>query len=179
MDEAAREPILISRDGNQAFEQLMGDELDASFRVAVAILGDQDEAHDATQEAFIAAWRQMSRLRDPAKAAAWLHRITINASISRLRRRARDRNASEIVGRMAPDRQPEDDAIVGRESLRAALWQLKPEHRLVVFLRYYEDLTVEQISRRIGVREGTVKSRLHYGLERLRHAYDGDLEQTR
>jgi len=179
MDEAARDRIAISRDEDQAFERLIADQLDASFRVAVAILGDRDEAHDATQEAFIAAWREMPRLRDPARATAWLHRITINASISRLRRRARDRKANEIVGRLAPDRLPEDEAIVRRESLRAALWQLKPEHRLVVFLRYYEDLTVEQISRRIGVREGTVKSRLHYGIERLRHAYDGDLEQTR
>ena len=179
MDEAARDPIAIARDESRAFERLMANQLDASFRLALAILGDRDDAHDATQEAFIAAWREMPRLRDPANATSWLHRITINASISRLRRRARDRQANEVVGRQAPDRLPDDEATVRRESLRAALWQLKPEHRLVVFLRYYEDLTVAQISRRIGVREGTVKSRLHYGLERLRQVYDGDQEQTR
>ena len=49
---------------------------------------------------------------------------------------------------------------------------LKPEHRVVLFLRFYEDLTVDQIAERIGIRQGTVKSRLHYGLERLRQAYE-------
>ena len=177
MNETVRDPIAVARDESIAFEQLMSEQLDASFRLAVAILGDQDEARDATQEAFIAAWRQLPRLRDPAKATSWLHRVTINASISRLRKRARDRAASETLSRETPNRMPDDEAVVRRESLRAALWQLKPEHRAVLFLRYYEDLTVDQIARRIGVREGTVKSRLHYGLERLRLAYDGTLEQ--
>ena len=72
-----------------------------------------------------------------------------------------------------------DEDVARREALRTAIWQLKPEHRAVVFLRFYEDLTVEQIARRIGIREGTVKSRLHYGLERLRSAYDGDQEHGR
>ena len=177
MNKLVRDPIAIAQDESLAFERLMAEQLDASFRLAAAILGDEDEARDATQEAFIAAWRQLPRLRDPAKATSWLQRVTINASISRLRRRTRDKAANESLGRAMPNRLPEDEAVVRRESLRTALWQLNPEHRAVVFLRYYEDLTVEQIARRIGVREGTVKSRLHYGLERLRYAYEGDQEQ--
>jgi RNA polymerase sigma-70 factor (ECF subfamily) len=180
VEEFAGDPIAIAVHDSQAFEQLMADQLDASLRLAVAILGDPEEARDATQEAFIAAWRQMPRLRDPAKAASWLHRITVNAAISRVRKRARDRTARESLGRQPAPTQgaPEDEAVVRRESLRAALWQLNPEHRAVLFLRYYEDLTVEQIAHRIGVREGTVKSRLHYGLERLRHAYEGPGEHV-
>lgn len=178
MKDVARDPIAIARDESQAFEQLMADQLDASFRLAVAILGDQDEARDATQEAFIAAWRQMPRLRDPAKATAWLHRITVNASISRLRKSARAKAAGETLGRDGAVPVPDDEVVVRRLSLRAALWQLDPEHRAVVFLRFYEDLTVEQIAQRIGIREGTVKSRLHYGLERLRLAYEGKQERA-
>ena len=177
MKEVARDPIALARDESLAFERLMADQLDASFRLAVAILGDQDDARDATQEAFIAAWHKLPGLRDPASAVAWLHRVTVNASISRLRRRARDRAVSDVLGRGPASRPSEDEAVVRRESLRAALWKLNPEHRAVLFLRYFEDLTVDQIARRIGVREGTVKSRLHYGLERLRRAYDGDEEQ--
>lgn len=177
MNEVARDPIAIAAGESQTFEQLMADQLDVSFRLAVAILGDQDDARDATQDAFIAAWRELPRLRDPAKATSWLQRITINAAISRLRKRARDRAASEGLSRQTPNHVPDDETVVRRESLRVALWQLNPEQRTVLFLRYYEDLTVEQIATRIGIRQGTVKSRLHYGLERLRLAYEGDREQ--
>jgi RNA polymerase sigma-70 factor (ECF subfamily) len=170
--EIARDPVSTVHRESAAFEDLMADHLDESFRVAVAILGDTDEARDATQEAFIAAWRQLPRLRDPAKAASWLHRITVNTSISRLRKRARDRTMARALRFAAGDGGGVDDGFVHRESLRTALWQLKPEHRVVLFLRFYEDLTVEQIAERIGIRQGTVKSRLHYGLERLRQAYE-------
>ena len=172
MKEIARDPVATAHRESEAFEVLMADHLDESFRVAVAILGDTDEARDATQEAFIAAWRQLPRLRDPAKAASWLRRITVNTSISRLRKRARDRTMAGALRFAAGDGGGVDDGLVHRESLRTALWQLKPEHRVVLFLRFYEDLTVEQIAERIGIRQGTVKSRLHYGLERLRQAYE-------
>lgn len=172
MKEIARDPMATAHYESEAFDVLMADHLDESFRVAVAILGDTDEARDATQEAFIAAWRQLPRLRDPAKAASWLRRITVNTSISRLRKRARDRTITGALRLAAGDGGGVDDGFVHRESLRTALWQLKPEHRVVLFLRFYEDLTVEQIAERIGIRQGTVKSRLHYGLERLRQAYE-------
>jgi len=178
VDDLARDPIAIAQVESLAFEQLMAAELDASFRLAVAILGDRDEARDATQDAFIAAWRKLPGLRDPAKASAWVHRITVNNAISRLRRRTRDVAATSRLARTPATGAAAEDAVIRRESLRAALWQLNPDHRTVLFLRFYEDLTVEQIARRIGVREGTVKSRLHYGLERLRLVYDGG-EETR
>jgi RNA polymerase sigma-70 factor (ECF subfamily) len=171
--EIARDQVSTAHRESAAFEDLMADHLDESFRVAVAILGDTDEARDATQEAFITAWRQLPRLRDPAKAASWLRRITVNTSISCLRKRARDRTVAGALRFAAGDGGGVDDSFVHRESLRTALWQLKPEHRVVLFLRFYEDLTVEQIAERVGIRQGTVKSRLHYGLERLRQAYEG------
>ncbi|MFI5262335.1 MAG: RNA polymerase sigma factor [Candidatus Limnocylindrales bacterium] len=164
--------MAIAQRESGAFEDLMAEHLDASLRVAVAILGDADEARDATQEAFITAWRQLPRLRDPAKAASWLHRITVNTSISCLRRRAREKSVTSALALAVGDGGGVDDGLVHRESLRTALWQLKPEHRVVLFLRFYEDLTVEQIAERTGIRQGTVKSRLHYGLERLRQAYE-------
>jgi RNA polymerase sigma-70 factor, ECF subfamily len=170
--EIARDSVATAHRESGAFEDLMADHLDESYRVAVAILGDADEARDATQEAFITAWRQLPRLRDPAKAGSWLHRITVNASISCLRKRARERTVAGALRLTASDGGGVDDGLVHRESLRTALWQLKPEHRVVLFLRFYEDLTVEQIAERIGIRQGTVKSRLHYGLERLRQAYE-------
>jgi RNA polymerase sigma-70 factor, ECF subfamily len=172
VNDVARDPAAIAHRETRVFEDLMADHLDESYRVAVAILGDADDARDAIQEAFITAWRQLPRLRDPAKAGSWLHRITVNASISCLRKQARDRAAAGSLRLAAGDGGGVDDGLLHREALRSALWQLKPEHRVVLFMRFYEDLTVEQIAERIGIRQGTVKSRLHYGLERLRQAYE-------
>jgi RNA polymerase sigma-70 factor (ECF subfamily) len=73
-----------------------------------------------------------------------------------------------------------DRGIAEREALAGALAELSPDHRLVIVLRFYADLSLEQISARTGERLGTVKSRLHYALEALRAAYDaGSREGSR
>jgi RNA polymerase sigma factor (sigma-70 family) len=70
----------------------------------------------------------------------------------------------------------ETDAFAVRDSLAAALRELSPEHREVVVLRFYLDLTIDEIATRTGARSGTVKSRLHHALRRLRDASRQDLE---
>jgi RNA polymerase sigma-70 factor (ECF subfamily) len=70
----------------------------------------------------------------------------------------------------------ETDAFAVRDSLAAALRSLSPEHREVVVLRFYVDLTVDEIAARTGARPGTVKSRLHHALRRLRMAAQPDFE---
>ena len=62
--------------------------------------------------------------------------------------------------------------VAERDALRGALAGLSPDHRLIVVLRYYGDMSLEEIADRTGERLGTVKSRLHYGLSALRAAYD-------
>jgi RNA polymerase sigma-70 factor (ECF subfamily) len=85
----------------------------------------------------------------------------------------RRRRVREIVSELVDPRVEDPfDGSAERAALRDALARLTPEHRTVVVLRYYADLSVEQIADRIGEREGTVKSRLHYGLAELRAAYD-------
>jgi RNA polymerase sigma-70 factor (ECF subfamily) len=153
-----------------AFRALADRHLDASYRLAHAILGQRAEAEDATHDAFITAWRNWSRLRDPELFERWFHRILVNTCRNRLRQISRGRQFDgAALPPMAADAYgPTHD----RDLLWPAMERLAPDHRVVLALRYYGDLSVDQIAARIGVRAGTVKSRLHRALQALRTELD-------
>jgi RNA polymerase sigma-70 factor (ECF subfamily) len=154
-----------------AFRRLADRHLDASYRLARAVLGSATEAQDATHDAFVQAWRQWSTLRDPARFEHWFSRILVNTCRNRLKRanRWRPQDISDDLA-AAPD-DPYSQAL-DRDMLGAALARLSPDHRLVVALRFYRDLTVDEIARQLGIRPGTVNSRLHYAMKRLHAALD-------
>ena len=152
--------------------------LDRAYRYATLMLGVRADAEDATHDAALTAWRRFGELRDRDRFDAWFGRILVNTCRDRLRARRRTPMSLDdqplMVGSlatafMAPD---ETETIAAHELLGSALRSLSPEHREVVVLRFYFDLTVDQIAARTGVRSGTVKSRLHYALRRLRAAID-------
>lgn len=148
------------------FDRLVAQELARAYRVATLIMGDPSEAEDAVQEAFLRAWQRWDRLRDQDRAGAWFGRILVNECRDRLRTRKPPRVpwlTSE------PVEAPSDPAE--REALRQALGDLSPDHKIVIVLRYYLDLSLEGIAGRTGAPVGTVKSRLHHGLEAMRAAY--------
>ena len=155
-----------------AFKRLAEAHLDASYRLARAILRDAAEAQDATHDAYVQAWRKWSTLRDPTRFEAWFDRILVNTCRNRLARSTRwqARDISEEVAMAAPGdpyRQTHDRDVLG-----AALLDLSPDHRIVVTLRYYLDLTIDDIAVRLEIPVGTVQSRLHYALKRLHAAID-------
>lgn len=139
-----------------------------AYRLAVAILRDEAAAQDAVQDAVLRAWLTWPRLRDRSRLDAWLDRIIVNCCRDRLRKKARD---SHFVRELRLDgRDPASDQRL--DALREAMTRLSPDHRIAVTLRYFDDLSIDEIARRTGCREGTVKSRLHYALSALRAAYD-------
>jgi RNA polymerase sigma-70 factor (ECF subfamily) len=160
----------------RTFERLVDRRaLDRAYRIARLILGDAIEAEDATHDAALAAWRRFAELREPARFEAWFGRILVNACRDRLRARRRLPISIEAlgIGPLSDSRSADPaEAVVRQELLRNSIRSLSPEHREVVVLRYYADLTVEQIAERTGARAGTVKSRLHYALRRLRADVD-------
>jgi RNA polymerase sigma-70 factor (ECF subfamily) len=151
--------------------------LDRAYRTARLILLDAGEAEDATHDAALAAWRQFGDLRDLEKFEAWFGRILINTCRDRLRARRRTPISIDTVQvrPLEPNAGPDfADAAADHDLLRHAFRTLSPEHREVIALRFYADLTVDQIAERTGARAGTVKSRLHHALRQLRSIVDAN-----
>ena len=151
------------------FSSRLDRSVDRTFRLAVVMLGNREDAEDAVEDAALRAWQHFTSLRDHDRFDAWFSRIVVNVCRDRLRER-RGRPAT-----LTFDPPSSFDPIgesVERAALYGALARLTPDHRAVVALHYLEGLTVDQIADRIGVRAGTVKSRIHYGVSELRAAYE-------
>lgn len=155
------------RTTDEAFAALTRRHVDRAYRLSWAILGDDADADDATQDAFAIAWRKRDSLRDPSRFDAWFGRILVNVCRERLRQRSRHRVRQLDE---APEPVIGDDSLdaATRDAIRAALRRLDADHRIVVVLRYWADLTVAEIAERVDVPPGTVKSRLHYALRSMR-----------
>jgi RNA polymerase sigma-70 factor (ECF subfamily) len=156
-----------------AFRDLAEQHLDRSYRLAHVILGNPADAQDATHDAFVQAWRRWPSLRDPAKFPQWFDRILVNTCRDRLRRTTRwpTQDLSDELAARGTDLV---DATLDRDIIGLALATLSPDHRVVVVLRFYQDLKAEEIARILGLRVGTVHSRLHYAMQRLRAALDAN-----
>jgi RNA polymerase sigma-70 factor (ECF subfamily) len=150
----------------EQFRRLAEGRLDGAYRLARAILHSAPDAEDATHDAFVLAWRSWRTLRDPARFDAWFDRILVNVCRNRLRWAGRHRHADltpELVGNS-----PDPYRAVGeRDAVARAMRALSPEQRIVVVLRFYSDLSVEETAARMGIPAGTVKSRLHHAVRRL------------
>ena len=149
------------------FEGLVGPWVDEMYRAAAAIVGEAD-ARDVTQEALLDAWRGFARLRDPDRVRPWLHAIVANRSRKHLRaRRSRPRFISVTTW---PEGAVDDrsTALAERDRLDGAFESLPADQRIALALHYALDLSVPQVAAALSVPEGTVKSRIHAGVEQLR-----------
>lgn len=152
------------------FSSLVAQRLDDSYRLARLILRNDEDAEDATHDAFLAAWRNRRALRDTERLDAWFSRILINACRQRLRQRIR-RPTTPLL----PD-EPRTTAVDpyhasdDRQAIARAFESLTGDQRVVIVLRFYRDLPVDRIAHLLQIRPGTVKSRLHQATRRLREA---------
>jgi RNA polymerase sigma-70 factor (ECF subfamily) len=185
--EAHLEPVMrrVSREGDgaraTAFAGLVnGAALDRAYHYATLMLGDRDAAEDATHDAALLAWRRFGELRDPTRFDAWFGRILVN--VCRDRRRSNRRLLPSLDGELVlldrPNPGPDPVEDLGRrDAMTRAIRALSSDQREVVVLRFYLDLTVDEIAVRTGTRAGTVKSRLHYALQALRAEIDADARE--
>lgn len=166
-----------------AFDELVRTRVEQMARLAMAIVADEADARDVAQESFIAAWRQLHDLRDPASFDAWLTKIVVNRARMSLRsgrrRRIREIPAAEVVtlggdaGFAPVDRASStvgDDA--GR--LAAALEALDPDRRAILAMHHLEERPVAEIARILDIPVGTVKSRLFTARQALARAIVDD-----
>ena len=162
------------RGDEQAFASLAvvaGDRLHA---VAHRILRDIDLAEDATQQALLSIWRDLPTLRDPARFDAWSYRLLVRACYAEGRRERRGGAVVRVLPDIDPAAQGELESIVDRDQLERAFRRLSIDHRAVVVLHHYLDLTLDEVADVIGVPVGTIRSRLHHAMRGLRAALDAD-----
>ncbi len=169
------ELVALARDGDaRAYEELVRRHQAVAFRVAMLIAGNAADAQDAAQEALVKAYYALDRFRLDAPFRPWLLRIVANEARNR-RRSAGRREALELAvtaerssGGAAPS--PEETAVQHEREqvLLAALNRLNDADRLVIAHRYLLELSEVETAAALGLRTGTVKSRLSRALVRLR-----------
>ncbi len=144
--------------------------LDAVYVRASVVLGNRFEAEDAVHDAAERAWRRWGSLKDQDRFEAWFGRILLNVCRDRLRRRRRVQTIETALVEAGESAVIGDPARVSdeRDRVRRLLDQLSADERIAVILRFESDLTVPAIADLLGVPEGTVKSRLHRALRKLR-----------
>jgi RNA polymerase sigma-70 factor (ECF subfamily) len=168
-----------------AFEALYHQYKGSIYRTALAITRDRGAAEEILQDAFLRAFRNIDHVRDGAPIAPWLHRIAINLSYTWTTKRNRWLTSLELVvdhlvapARSSPERAFEQSEL--QQMVREAIDQLEFPQRATLILFYLEELSLAEIAEIMDCPVGTVKSRLHYGREKLREALLADrrLPQT-
>ena len=147
------------------------------YRLAYRLTGNQHDAEDLTQEVFVRVFRSLSSYT-PGTFEGWLHRITTNLFLDMARRRQRIRFeglGDQAVGLLRDDEPTPAQAFDARHldtDVQQALEALAPEYRAAVVLCDIEGLSYEEIAATLGVKLGTVRSRIHRGRAQLRAALD-------
>jgi RNA polymerase sigma-70 factor (ECF subfamily) len=168
IDEAAWAP--------PSWVEVVREHADRVYRLAFRLTGNQHDAEDLTQETFIRVFRSLASYQ-PGTFEGWLHRITTNLFLDMARRRSRLRmeGLPEDTDRLAGDNPSPEQVYSATHldpDLQAALDELPPEFRAAVVLCDVEGLSYEEIGATLGVKLGTVRSRIHRGRQALRAALE-------
>lgn len=163
-------------DPQSQFPLLYEREYQSVFRTIRAMVLDQSDAEDLTQECFARAYRARGGYKPDAPPSAWLHRIAVNTAISHLRRR----RLARFLPLKAEQSSDDQDLrrIEERSVVELAMADLSPKLRAAVVLQYFEDRPREEIAEILGVPPGTVASRLANAMAQMR-ARIAELEQNR
>ena len=180
MNDPDRDLIELAQKGDKsAFGKLVDRYYEMVYIVTKGVLRNHEAARDATQETFIKAYRDISKFKGQSKFKTWLYRVAFNAAIDLVRKRkpvqsidATDASSDEdtrpviITDKSAGPR----DQLLQAEShelVREAINELSEEHRVVLILREWDEMSYEEIAETVGIEVGTVMSRLHYARKKL------------
>lgn len=158
--------MIVRGAGLEELEALYRSRFERFATVACAITGSQATARDAVQDAFASAVRRRNQFRSDGSLEAWLWRAVVNEARSQQRRRRSRERLEDRVARL--EETSEATNVRPASEIAAYVAALPERQRLVVFLRYYADLTHDQIAGTIGVRPGTVAATLNAAHAKLR-----------
>jgi RNA polymerase sigma-70 factor (ECF subfamily) len=157
---------------HEAFGELARLSVDKFHAVARLILHDPDRAADATQEALVAAWRDIAALRDPDRFDAWLRRLLIRACYREARRDRARRSVEVHVPELDHGVPDASGALANRDELERGFRTLSPEPRNVIVLHHWVGLPLQETADAMGLPLRTVKSKLNRSTLILRAALD-------
>lgn len=168
----------IAADDLGAFEALFARHRAFVYRTALGLLGDPQGAEEVLQDAFARTWERRHLLRRDVSPLPWLHRVVLNLCYSRLARRRPSHEPIEALAERLTDAADEPLAESERAELqqlvREGIAALPPKHQSVVVCYYLHGLSLAETAELLGLRVGTVKSRLHYALAALREWLEAD-----
>ena len=180
----------LRRGEDEAFEQLVRQHTGRLLSVARHLLGNEHDAQDAVQDAFLSAFKAIGQFTGTAKLSTWLHRIVVNAALMKLRSRRRKHEESiedllpqfdaegEWSSQVAPWEIASDTLLQQQETralVRRGINRLPDTYRTVLLLRDIEDLSTEEVAEALGVTPNAVKIRLHRARQALRTMLEQDL----
>lgn len=143
-------------------------------RIAVGVLRDPDLAEDAVQQAMLAIWRDLPRLRDPHRFEGWSYRLLLRRCYWESRHRPRSVPTAGLDEGDEPVTGDGLDTVVVRDQLERAFHRLPLDQRAVVVLHHLMDLPLEAVADTLEIPVGTVKSRLSRAMRGLRAAVEAD-----
>jgi RNA polymerase sigma-70 factor (ECF subfamily) len=165
--------MLQAREGsNEAFRLLVGRHMKSVYNVAFGFVNDHDAAEDVAQETFVRAFSSLKSFRGDAQFGTWLYRIATNLALNRVKQEAsRARREIRIYAPAIHELQSTEEGTPSTEleiHIERALHELPTLQRAVVLLRHFEGLSTKQVSEILRCSEGTVKTHLFRGMEKLR-----------
>jgi RNA polymerase sigma-70 factor, ECF subfamily len=153
-----------------AFELLLGRYQHKVFRLAWSMLGDQTTAEEMAQDVFLKIWQVLPGYRGEASLSTWIYAITRNSCLTR-RKKLRERSAASMeepgVLRAAEAQLSAPSRPSNEPDLAASMAQLPPQYRQAIALFYLEEKSYEEVSARLGLPVGTVKTYLHRARKQL------------
>jgi len=180
MDTVTTDEIIVERaltGDAEAFGELVRRWERRIFALAYGMLGREEEARDATQETFLAAFRNLRGFRGEAKVSSWLHRIAVNQCITRQRRAKvrsesalddeQEKDATNFAAALSLSPARVTEAAQVTVAVRRAVNSLPVELRQIVVMKEFEELTFREISEALDLPLSTVKSRLYTALKQL------------
>jgi RNA polymerase sigma-70 factor (ECF subfamily) len=158
----------------EAFDELVRLTHRDAFGLAIRLTGNEEDARDVMQDAYLRAYRSIGRFRGDARFSTWLYRIVANTASTHLSRRGRHRHEELVDDAVVVDQHPDHDPVAAaetadlRDQLDDAILNLPPRLRSVVVLRDIYDLPHEAIAEELGISVSAAKVRLHRARRRLR-----------
>ena len=190
MQDPDRDLIHEAKKGNQAaFAQLVNRYYEMVYAVSYGVLNHAETARDTAQEVFFKVFREIRNFEGKSKLKTWLYRIAVNAAIDEGRKKR------PVISLDAEDPETEKPLIVPadhgpnprdlahqselREVIHQALEELSADHRAVLVLREFQDLSYEEIAQTLQIEAGTVMSRLFYARKKLAEVISAKLGETK